>query len=413
MAFKNADWLDIKRAVAYPRIFMLVYILVGVAFGTGAMKIASPDGSAFGFDFMNVYAAGVAVHEGRPVDAYDWKGQGERERRIDESLNKNPEVVPDTGAKPYYYLPWLYPPTFLSVGWLFALLPFLAALAAYSAVGFLAYGAVLYKIIAERHKAAIWATAAFPGLYVNLLAGQNGAMTTALLGAGLLFLDKTPIAAGIFFGLLSYKPHLFVLVPLVLFAGRYWKALAATLVSAGVCASLSLAAFGLDSWLAFIQGLGSARSVFLESDGAFRWLGIMHSPFSAVRLLGGSVQAAYAVQTGIAVCVVFILLYIWSRKATSLSIRASALCGVILLASPYSFGYDQVLLALPIAFLAKEGIENGFLSFEKIFLFALWLLPAFAKDGGENYAVPLTPPMLMGLLAFSWLRMKRELSVQK
>ena len=61
---------------------------------------------------------------------------------------------------------------------------------------------------------------AFPATFINLFHGQNGFLNAALLGAALLALDRRPVVAGILFGLLSYKPHLGLLVPLALLAGR-------------------------------------------------------------------------------------------------------------------------------------------------------------------------------------------------
>jgi hypothetical protein len=59
------------------------------------------------------------------------------------------------------------------------------------------------------------------------------------------------------------------------------------------------------------------------------------------------------------------------------------------------------MLSIPIALLVQEGIRKGFLPFEKIFLCSLWLLPSFFVDLGEHYALPLTPPMLIGLIFYA------------
>jgi ABC-type sulfate transport system permease subunit len=43
--------------------------------------------------------------------------------------------------------------------------------------------------------------------------------------------------------------------------------------------------------------------------------------------------------------------------------------------SSYVLQYDLVLLALPIAWLAMEGFEKGFLPYEKAVLSVAWILP--------------------------------------
>ncbi len=394
--FSRADWLNKKRVVAYPIIFLGVYVFVIALWISGSSIFPKHDGVEFSRDFTNVYVAGLAAHEGKPADVYVWEHQKERERLL-ETTGQGPN--PDEG-----YVPWVYPPMFLGVAWLVAFAPYYFALAAYLVAGAAAYGAAIYKLAGFRQ--SLWAIAAFPGVWSNVFAGQNGFITTALLGGGLFFLDKAPVAAGLLFGALSYKPQFFVFIPLVLLVGRYWKAFLTTTVSAIAYAALSLAAFGADSWRGFFQGLASAQSTILEST-ADLWLGKMHTVFSAVRMYGGSLQAAYVVQTFVAIAVALVLIIIWMRRP-SLAVRGASLVAALLLISPYSFGYDQVILAIPIALLAREGIEKGFYSFEKFFLFLLWLLPAFAKDMGENYALPLTPPMLVVLMAICWRRVKRE-----
>ncbi len=391
-ALKEATWLNQKRAVAYPIIFLCVYGFVIALWISGSSIFPKHDGVEFSRDFANVYAAGQAVHEGKAADAYVWEHQKEREHQLERS-GEGPNPIES-------YVPWIYPPMFLAVAWLVAFVPYYYALAGYLIFGAFAYGAAVYKLVGFRK--SVWAIAAFPAVWSNLFAGQNGFITTALLGAGLFFLDASPVVAGLFFGVLSYKPQFFMLIPLVLLVGRHWRALFSTMASAATCAAFSFAAFGVDAWTGFLQGLPAAQATILE-NATERWLGIMHTVYSAVRMYGGNIQSAYAAQTAVAIAAVLVLVLIWARRP-SLAVRGASLVAALLLASPYSFGYDQVVLAVPIALLAREGAEKGFYSFEKVFLFLLWLLPAFVKDMGENYALPLTPPMLIALMAICWRR---------
>jgi hypothetical protein len=354
-------------------------------------------------DFINVYAAGMAVREGHPAEAYDWVKQRNREIWLRKNLSNGKRVVPDS------FLPWFYPPMFLGIAWLEAFLPYYAALGAYLVAGLFAYGSALRKFVPP-YKESVWALAAFPAVFVNLFSGQNGFITTALLTAGLYFLDESPVVAGLILGTLSYKPQFFVLIPLALALGRYWESLAACLIGAAICAGLSLAAFGLEPWRAFFDSLPMVDKISLGSDEALHWLGNIHSVFSLVRLYGGDVKTAYVVQTVVAVAAVLTLAGVWRRKKASLAVRGTSLVAALLLASPYSFSYDQVILSIPISLLAREGLENGFLSFEKTFLFGLWALPVMFRDSGEHFALPLTPPMLIGLMLLCWRRSKAELS---
>src|SRR5207248_327842 len=119
--------------------------------------------------------------------------------------------------------PWHYPPMFLIIVAGLALLPYGTALAAWLAATLLAYPATVRAIPPDRP--AIMAALAFPAVFVNLGHGQNGFLSTALLGGGLLLLGRRPALAGFLLGLLAYKPQLGLLLPLALLAGSHWRAM--------------------------------------------------------------------------------------------------------------------------------------------------------------------------------------------
>lgn len=388
-AFRRADWINEKRAVAYPILFLLVGALTVFAWVGNLPVFPNHAGVVFSKDFGNVYAAGMAVKKGAPAEAYDLEKHKERERRI-----------PREGGSPIKEgaAPWLYPPMFLAVVDTVASLPYFEALAAYLGLGFLAYLAAMAALVPN--KKACWAIGAFPGVFYNSLAGQNGFLTTTLLAAGLHFLESAPVMAGMFFGLLSFKPQFFVLIPVALCVGRYWKALGVTLLTASACVAESFLAYGAEAWAGFVKSLSLGRSLILETSSD-EWLGKMHTVFSMARIFGASPQAAQIVQLAAGICAILFLIMIWRRRS-SLSVRGAALVSVLFLASPYSFGYDQILLAIPIALLAREGMAKGFLPFEKVFLFFLWLLPLLVVDYYERFRLPLTPPMLVGVFYFCW-----------
>src|SRR5205814_7022046 len=92
-----------------------------------------------------------------------------------------------------------------------------------------------------------------PGAAVNLFFGQNGILSTVLLGGGVLLLGSRPILAGVLLGLLAYKPQLAVLAPFALLAGREWRALAAAILSQIALGLLSLLVLGAEPWFAFFD----------------------------------------------------------------------------------------------------------------------------------------------------------------
>ena len=119
-----------------------------------------------------------------------------------------------------------------------AFLPYLVSLCVWLATTLIAFVAVVRRI--APHPLTPWLALAFPGAFQNFFNGQNGFLSTALLGSGLLLLNQSPWVAGFLLGLVSYKPHLFALVPVALLAARRWQALVAALVTALL---LALASF--------------------------------------------------------------------------------------------------------------------------------------------------------------------------
>jgi len=104
-----------------------------------------------------------------------------------------------------------------------SLLPYLASLAIWLAATLAVFLLVLWRI--GRLPLIFLLSLAFPGTWINFICGQNGFLSAALLGGGLLLLDRFPLVAGLLLGLLGFKPHLAFLVPVALLAGRHGKAL--------------------------------------------------------------------------------------------------------------------------------------------------------------------------------------------
>ena len=61
------------------------------------------------------------------------------------------------------------------------------------------------------------------------------------------------------------------------------------------------------------------------------------------------------------------------------SSEGPALVAATLLASPFLLDYDLTLLAFPLAYLAREGLERGFAPFEKSVLILAYLLPLASR----------------------------------
>jgi Glycosyltransferase family 87 len=308
--------------------------------------IVAPDGGGVPLDFVNVWAAGRLVLEGHPAAAYDWPTH--------KAMEAAALGHPFDG-----YFGWHYPPTFLSVAATLVLMPYTVAFAVWIFATFPAYLAAVRAIIGDRTGYIL--AAGFPAVLANFIAGQNGFLSAALIGGTLVMLVERPILAGVLLGLLTYKPHLGLLFPIVLAASGHWRVFITAGIVAALMAIASWGAFGSATWAAFVANIGHTSQAFL-SDG---WadFGKLQTAFGLVRTLGGSEPLAWSVQAAIALIAAVAIATLW-RSRGDYEVKAAALGVGVTLATPYLYTYDLVVLAVPLAYLWRLGCARGFLAYE-------------------------------------------------
>ena len=316
----------------------VAWLLASFMFSTW---LIGPDGLPIPTDFVNVWAGGRHALEGVPATAYDT------------DLHKAAQVAA-VGHPFKGEYPWVYPPTFFFAAMVLAMLPIVAAQVVWVSVTFAAYVAAIHGIIRDR--ASILLACAFPGIVANFMVGQNGFLTAALVGGMLVFLDRRPLMAGVLLGLLSFKPHLGVLIPLVLIVSGRWRVIAAAAVTTVLLAAASWFAFGSGPWEAFIRALLTASQSTL-SEGRTEWWRLQ-SIFGLVRMLGGGATLAWTLQLVVAGGAVILLCVLW-RSRVRFALKAAGLATGILLATPYIFLYDLVILAVAMAFLLRDIQDAG------------------------------------------------------
>jgi len=241
-------------------------------------------------------------------------------------------------------------------------------------------------------------------VFINLGQAHNGFLTAALIGAGLVQIDRRPWLAGVLFGLLAYKPQFGILIPLVLIASGRWRVFAAAVATVAVLVLAVTLAFGADVWSAFLASTHFTRAVVLEQGGT-GWFKIQ-SVFAWARMWGGSIALAYVMQGGVTILVAAALTWLWRGRA-AFPLKAAGLAIGCVLATPYSLDYDLMLLAPAIAYLAADGLERGFGAYEKTVLAALWIVPLVARSVPQVTFVPLAVPLM--LLVFVLLLRRTDL----
>ena len=349
-------------------------------------------GRPLGTDFSNVYAAGVLAREDHASQAYDWPSHYAKEQAI---FGK---------ATPFYG--WHYPPFFLILAEALSHLPYIPALILWQGVTFLFYGLALYALVRTTvapglTKDPLFALLAFsfPACFVNLIHGQNGFLSAAIMMAGLALLSLRPFCAGVVLGLLAYKPQFVLLLPFALIGGRHWRALIGLICSVAFLTIVATAVFGLSIWDAFLQSAHLSRTIVLEAGNT--GFEKMQSVFAAARLLGAPVFLAYALQALVLVIVLTALVIVW-RKPALQEDKGALLVLATTLSTPYCLDYDLVLLAPVIVLMSARGYAKGFQNGEILLLCALWLIPLAARCiAGITHFSP-APFFMLAAFAFTF-----------
>ncbi|WP_024519030.1 glycosyltransferase family 87 protein [Bradyrhizobium sp. Tv2a-2] len=297
-------------------------------------------------DFVNVWSAGRLALEGHPAQAWDW------------DIQKQVQVLVLGQTYPGNFA-WHYPPPFLFVAMFLAQFPYGVAFAGWVAASFLPYLAMMRATVGKPFGLLI--AVSFPVLINNATVGQNGFLTAALIGGALYFLPVRPVLSGICLGLLTYKPQYGLLFPLVLIAASQWTVFVTAAIVAVMLAAVSLFAFGIESWQAFLHWMPMFSQAFL-TEGRAPWFKLQ-SIFGLVRYLGGSEQLGWAFQWTMTAAVATTVVMIW-RSRVRYSLKAASLAVGALLATPYLFLYDMMVLAIPVGYLVRLGLAHGFRAYE-------------------------------------------------
>src|ERR1700682_1872577 len=399
-ALRIGEWLPRERirivavAVLLASAAGFLYLVVTA---TGGVDL---QGRPIGTDFSNVYAACTYVLEGNFQAPFDSVQQFARERSI-------------FGEATQFY-GWHYPPYFLFVAAALAWMPCGLALFVWQAVTLglylLAIRAILKAFAPEGAASTnpLWLllALAFPAVLINVGHGHNGFLTAALLGGGLVILDRRPLLAGILFGLMAYKPQFGLMIPIALAAGGYWRTFAAAAVTAVLLTLMTTLVFGVQVWHAFFVGAEYTRTVVLE-QGDTGWHKIQ-SIFSWTRMWGAPVPPAYTIQGTATLVLAMATAWLWHGKAPY-PLKAAGLCLAAILATPYTLDYDMMVLAPAIAFLAADGMARGFAPWEKTALAALWLVPLVARTVPQATLIPLGVAAMLAM--FVLLLRRAELAL--
>jgi hypothetical protein len=228
-----------------------------------------------------------------------------------------------------------------------------------------------------------------PGIAVCVFFGQNGFYTAALLIGGLLCLDRRPVLSGILFGILTIKPQLGLLLPVLLLLERRWVTIASAVVTAATLVVATAMLFGWSVWFEFWQKIIPQQVWLTEhSDGLL--FSMVSSVFYGARLIHLPLGVAWAIQyIGAAIAFAAVVWTYWQRRDPALSL--ALFVTATFLFTPYILNYDMVVFGFVVALL-RDRPDNTMADHR--LLLAVWSLPVTMMFAAVAW-IPLAPIVLI------------------
>jgi len=347
------------------------YLVVG-----GLPPIDKPwiDGTDFvyGRDFLNTWMGGRSMFGDGPGPWFDVRTYNDALRHM-------------LGA-PYQEHYWSYPPHLMLFIWPFGLMPYLPAYIVWCVVGIALY--LLACSSAIRRERMLFLAVA-PSIAVCIFFGQNGFYTAALLIGGLLNLDRRPVLAGVLFGILTIKPQIGTLLPVILLLERRWLTIGSAVVTTAVLVVLTSMLFGWQVWVEFYQKvLPQQQWLTVHGDGLL--FAVVSSVFYGARLVHLPLSIAWALQGIVAALALAGMVWAyWKRRDPALSL--AYFVTATFLVTPYILNYDMVVFGFVVALL-RERADNTMRDHR--LLFAVWTLPVTMMFAGV-FRIPLAPVVLI------------------
>jgi hypothetical protein len=331
----------------YPRLALLC-LVTGLLVAVLASHGADGPMGRLGGDFPAFYGAGLAVREGGARSLYDFADQKARQAHLfptDESGSTIPFPYPAFVAVAFYP---------------FALMPYRLSFLVYA---LFMMGAVAWtmKLFASRFSllagftglATVAAIFYYP-LLRSILGGQNSAITLLLFAiVWKLNVDGREWLAGLFLGLMFFKPQYGVpLMGLHLVAFR-WRTVASTVTVALALAAVGMIVSGpswVSDWLHYASWVSNVAAS-IDAPNSVGWLGFLEAVLGRgsgfARVFGWTLAAATMIGVS--------LVWYTGRGERDMTPGFAVAAPALLLMQPHAMYYDMALLIFTYAAYCQAG----------------------------------------------------------
>jgi alpha-1,2-mannosyltransferase len=325
--------------------------LIGVAFALALFvrdfltfqysRGISINGSAlWGRDFVNVYSAGRLIIEDRLATVYDVAGYQAWQT-----------AVFGWGINDHIYS---YPPVTLLYAPLFGALPYFVSLALWTGASLgLFYWAA--KPWLEREGLNPLLSLVLPTTILCMWAGHYGLIFGALWLGAWHFMERRPAVSGVLTGLMIIKPHLAILMPLMMLRRQAWIAIGVAALTVMALIALSILIFGVEVWQIYLTTTSQGQFKLIGAVNTF-FIKMMPTISPALFKYGFAANAVWAVQ---AVAGLLTVLALWFRQPIDNHRAGLAAAVGTFLVLPYAFNYDMTLIGLAALLMMNNWTTTG------------------------------------------------------
>jgi hypothetical protein len=382
------------------RNYSAIFLIGGVVALTLSAVVAAREpgaGTAVLPDFMAHWTGGRLLLQGHTSDLYDPALQQSLQRSIGSQSSA---------------LAWFVTPPFVAAIYVpFAVLPYLGACAAWTAVSAGMLGVALSRLarfaptlwVRDRRLVFVTVLASYP-VFELVGGGQDSALTLVVWVGGVGFsVARRQVAAGLVFAVALVKPQLVVLVPVVFCLLRQFRALAAF---CGGCVGLALASLALTgpegaaAWIRTL--LGSTYTQQVTMGQSWKMVSLPSLVASVLRPAGQGVVIA-AVSATVFVTLAWFIVRAGNCGSDPMRVWMGGLATTVV-ASPHMVVYDAVLM-VPVVLYCLERARSQTMPRLVTATFSLaWLMPVSRGlfDWSGELAPIATAPWIALPLAGIW-----------
>jgi Glycosyltransferase family 87 len=332
---------DTARALALLSLFFFVLVAGAYLYTANWGEAVPRDGTSLvvGRDFLNFWMYGRAALTPDPGRFYD-------------AVAYNQELATLLGAS-YPGQNWSYPPSVMLPALPFGQLTYVQALLCWTLLG-----AALFFFVARRHlndPRLLLALLLSPAAVLCVISGQSSLVTATMLIGIFACLDRRPIVAGVLIGLLTLKPQLGLLFPVMLLASGRWRVFIVAAVMSIAIAAVTAALFGPQVWTDFVlKGLPTNNIVLTDPQGIAT--PFYPTVFMNMRGVGASYAPAMAVQLGFSALAVAAVVWAFRfRRDADPRLLMALFFACSISAVPYLLSYDTLALTFAALMLLEAG----------------------------------------------------------